>query len=127
MKVETDVTEAINATREILQNVVISLDSLSERVDKIESEIERIKDAQNELLGGLALQKRVQKFKEDYLGLELKPSAAEEIDWDSMKAYCSSCTKMVNIVEPTLNLKDKHATVRAKCKTCGAGVFRNLS
>ena len=127
MKVETEVTEAINATREIIQKVVISLDSLTERVDQIESEIERIKDAQNELLGGLALQKRVKKFKEEYLGQELKPSTAEEIDWDNMKAYCNSCTKMVNIIEPTLNLKDKHATVRAKCKTCGTSVFRNLS
>lgn len=127
MKVATDVTEAINATRDILQKVVISLDSLSERVDKIESDIGRIKDAQNELFGGLALTERVEKFKEDYLGLELKPSTAEEIDWDNMKAYCNGCTKMVNIIEPTLNLKDKHTIVRAKCKTCGTSVFRNLS
>ena len=127
MKVETEVTEAINATRDILQSVVISLDSLSERVDQIAAEIERIKDVQNELLGGMALYERVKKFKEEYLGQEIKPSTAEEIDWDNMKAYCNSCTKMVNITEPTLNSKADHVTVRAKCKTCGASVFRNLS
>jgi hypothetical protein len=127
MKASTEVAEAIDATREILQKVVISLDSLSERVDEIASEIGRIKDVQNELLGGLALYERVKIFKEDYLGLELKPSTAEEIDLDNMKAYCNNCTKMVNIIEPTSNLKDEHIIVRAKCKTCGTSVFRNLS
>ncbi|MFC1847697.1 hypothetical protein ACFLXV_00080 [Chloroflexota bacterium] len=127
MKASMEVAEAIDATREILQKVVISLDSLSERVDEIASEIGRIKDVQNELLGGLALYERVKIFKEDYLGLELKPSTAEEIDLDNMKAYCNNCTKMVNIIEPTSNLKDEHIIVRAKCMTCGTSVFRNLS
>lgn len=127
MKASTEVAEAIDATREILQKVVISLDGLSERVDEIAAEIGRIKDVQNELLGGLALYERVKKFKEDYLGLELKPSTAEEIDWDNMKAYCNNCTKMVNVIEPTSSLKDEHIIVRAKCKTCGTSVFRNLS
>jgi phage-related minor tail protein len=127
MKASTDVAEAIETMREILQKMVISLDSLSERVDGMAAEIERIKDAQNELLGGLALYERVKKFKEDYLGLELKPSTAQEIDWDNMKAYCNNCTKMVNIVEPTSTLKDEHIIVRAKCQTCGTSVLRNLS
>jgi len=127
MKASTEVAEAIDATREILQKVVISLDGLSERVDEIAAEIGRIKDVQNELLGGLALYERVKKFKEDYLGLELKPSTAEAIDWDNMKAYCNSCTKMVNVIEPTSSIKDEHIIVRAKCKTCGTSVFRNLS
>jgi septation ring formation regulator EzrA len=127
MKVSTEVAEAIDATREILQKVVISLDSLSERVDEIASEIGRIKDVQNELLGSLSLYERVKRFKEDYLGLELKPSTAEEIDWDNMKAYCNNCTKMVHIIEPTSTLKNGRMTVRAKCKICGTSVFRNSS
>jgi hypothetical protein len=127
MKASTEVAEAIDATREILQQVVISLDILSERIDDIAAEIGRIKDAQNKLLGDLALYERVKKFKDDYLGSELQPSTAEEIDSNKMKAYCNNCTKMVNVIEPTLNLKDEHIVVRAKCKACGTSVFRTMS
>ena len=127
MKASTDVAVAIDATREMLQQVIISLDSLSERVDEIAADIARIKDVQNELRGGLALYERVKKFKEEHFGVELKPSTAEEIDWGNVRAYCSNCTKMVSIVEPTSTLKDERIIVRAKCKTCGASVSRTLS
>ena len=127
MKASIEVAEAIDATREILQKVVISLDSLSERVDDIAAEIDRIKDALNKLLGELALYERVKKFKNDYLGSEIQPSTAEEIELKNMKAYCNNCTKMVNIIEPAFNLKDEHIVLRAKCKTCGTSVFRTMS
>ena len=125
MKESTEVTAAINATRDILQQVVILLESLSERVEEMVAELARIKDSQNELIAGLALYERVKRFKED-LGLELKPSIAEENDLDSMEAYCSNCTEMVPIIEPTSTLKDGRTIVRAKCKTCGTRVFRIL-
>jgi len=127
MKASIEVAVAIDAMRDMLQQVIISLDSLSERVDEIEADIGRIKDAQNKLLGELALYERVKRFKEDYLGSELEPSTAEEIDWDNIMAYCNNCTKMVNIIEPTSTVKDEHIIVRAKCKTCGANVLRELS
>jgi hypothetical protein len=127
MKASTEVAVAIDTTREMLQQVIISLDSLSARVDEMAADIARIKDVQNELRGGLALYERVKKFKEENFGVELKPSAAEGIDWDNVKAYCSNCTKMVSIVEPTSTLKDERIMVRAKCKICGAGVSRTLS
>ena len=126
MKGTTEVTEAINVTRDMLQHVIILLDNLTSRIEGIEAEIERIKDSQNELLAGLALYERVKKFKED-LGLEERPSVAEEKDWDNMEAYCSTCTRMVPVIEPVSTLKDGRTTVRAKCKTCGTQVFRTLS
>jgi len=127
MKATNEVAVAIDATREMLQQVVISLDSLSARVDEIAADIARIKDVQNELRGGMALYERVKKFKEERFGVELQPSATEQIDWASVRAYCSNCTEMVGIEEPTSTLKDGHIIVRAKCKTCGAAVSRTLS
>jgi hypothetical protein len=125
-KESTKVTAAIDATRDILQQVVILLESLSERVEEMAAELGRIKDSQNELLAGLALYERVKRFKEDFLGVELKPYIAEENDLDNMEAYCNNCIKMVHIIEPTSTLKDGRVTVWAKCKTCGTRVFRIL-
>jgi hypothetical protein len=127
MKIPTEVAEAIEANRDMLQLVVISLDGLSARVDEIAADIARMKDVQNELLGGLGFLQRVEGFKEEHFGVQLEPSTAEDIDWDSVTAYCSNCTRMVNIIEPTSSLKDERVTVRAKCKTCGAAVTRILS
>lgn len=126
MKQAAEVTEVINVTRDMLQHVIILLDGLTSRIERIEAEIGRIKDSQNELLAGLALYERVKKFKED-LGLEVEPPAAEEKDRDSMEAYCSTCTRMVPVVEPVSALRDGRTTIRAKCKTCGTQVFRTLS
>jgi len=127
MKASTDVVIAIDATREMLQQVIIALDSLSQRVDEMAADIARIKDVQNELRGGLALYERVKKLKEERFGVELKPSTAGEVDWAGVMAYCSNCTEMVRIVEPTSTLKDGRIVVRAKCETCGADVSRTLS
>ena len=126
MKISTEVTEAINTARDMLQKVIILLDNQSERIDEIAADIERLKDSQNELLAGLALYERVKKFKED-LGVEQKPPTAEVKDWDNMQAYCSKCTKMVPVIDPISHLKDGRTTVRAKCKACGTQVFRTLS
>lgn len=127
MKASTDVTDAINTTREILQHVVILIEGLSERVEEMADELARIKDAQNELMAGLALYERVKAFKEDFGLEEVKPPLTEEHNWDAMEAYCSSCTKMVPIVEPVSTSKNGRITVRAKCRTCGTNVFRTLS
>jgi hypothetical protein len=121
-----DSTEAINATRDMLQYLIILLENLTKRIEGIEEDMERVKDAQNELLAGLALYERVKKFKEDF-GLEEKPLISKEKGWDNMEAYCSTCTKMVPIIEPVSSLKDGRTTVRAKCKACGTQVFRTLS
>jgi len=127
MKASTEVTDAINASREILQKVVILIEGLSERVEEMADELARIKDAQNELMAGLALYERVKAFKEDFELEELKPPLTEEHNWDTMEAYCSSCTRMVPIVEPFSTSKNGRITVRAKCKNCGTNVFRTLS
>ena len=127
MKVPTEVTEAIEANRDMLQLVVISLDGLSARLDEIAADVARIKEVQNELRGGLALAHRVEDFKQEHFGARLEPSTADDIDWASVEAYCSSCTRMVHIVEPDSAVRDDYITVRAKCKACGESVSRTLS
>jgi hypothetical protein len=125
MKQAAEVNEVINVTRDMLQHVIILLDGLTSRIERIEAELGRIKDSQNELLAGLALYERVKKFKEDF-GLEEQTPAAE-VKPSNMQAYCSTCTRMVPVIEPVTTLKDGRTTVRAKCRTCGTQVFRTLS
>lgn len=126
-KEDTDVVAALDANRDMLQRVFILLEGLSERVEQVTTELDRIKESQNQLLAGLALQERVKRYKEDLLGLEVEPPVAEGSDLNNIEAFCNNCMKMVSIAEPVSTLKDGRLTVRGKCEACGTAVFRILS
>ena len=120
----TEVVAALDATRDMLQSVIILLEGLSERFEAMATDLDRIKDAQNQLLAGLALQERIKKFKEDLLGLEVKPPVAEGSDLNSVEAFCNNCMKMVPVADHLSTLKDGRLTLRGKCTVCGTPVFR---
>ena len=115
----------IEELRDTLQRVNSLLEAQSNRFEQVMNEIERVKDAQNEILAGLALYERGRRLKQE-LGLVEKPSKSQKSPWEGIEAYCRNCTKMVPIVEPRANMSDDHTTIYARCKYCKTMVVRTL-
>jgi hypothetical protein len=125
MEKSGQITEIIQELRDVLQHVNGLLEIQTNRFEQVMNEIERVKDAQNEILAGLALYERGRRLKQE-LGLAEKPSKSKKSPWEGIEAYCRNCTRMVPIVEPRANMSEDHTTVQAKCKTCGTMVIRTL-
>ena len=118
-------TEVMHDIRHILQQVVRILEVQSQRMSEVVSDLARVKDAQNQMLAGLALYERARRLKES-LSLEEKHSEPEEDPWQNIQAYCRNCTRMMPIIEPIATLLDDHTTIEAKCRNCGTKVIRTL-
>ena len=125
-KEDIEVVAALGANRDMLQRLVILMEGLSERVEEMMMDLARIKESQNQLFAGQALQERVKKVKEDLFGQEVELPAVKESDLGSMEAFCSKCIRMTPVAEPIATLKDGLMTVRGTCEVCGTIVFRIL-
>ena len=124
--------EKPKSTADLMQEVRVLLDRLvnlqnlqSKRIEDLMTELARVKEAQNEMLAGLALYERGQRLKESLVVGE-RVSEPEESTWQSVEAYCLNCMKMVPIIEPVSTFQDEHVTVRAKCRICARAVIRTL-
>ncbi len=125
METIAEMTEVVNDIRKLLQQVVSQVDEHKQRIEEVKREIATIKDAQNEILAGLALYERVRRLRES-LGVEEKPLEIDESAWVSVEAYCRNCTSMVPIIDARAAFIDEHTVVEAKCKNCGTMVVRTL-
>ena len=125
-KEDIEVVAALDATRDMLQRLVILMEGLSERVEEMMMDLARIKESQNQLFAGQALQERAKRVKDDLFGLEVELPEAKESDLGSMEAFCSNCIRMTPVAEPIATQKDGLLTVRGTCEVCGTIVFRIL-
>jgi hypothetical protein len=123
---QIDMVAALDANRDMLQRLVILMDGLSERVEEMMMDLARIKESQNQLLAGRALQERVKRVKEELFGLEVELPEGRESDLSNVEAFCSNCIRMTPVAEPIATMKDGLLTVRGTCGVCGAIVFRIL-
>ena len=125
METLAEMTGVINEMKGLLHQVVRQLDGYTQRIEDVMREIATIKDAQNEILAGLALYERVRRLKES-LGVEEKAVEIDQSTWNNVQAYCRNCTRMVPIIEPRAAFLDEHTVVEARCKNCGTMVVRTL-
>jgi hypothetical protein len=125
METMAEMAGVVNEMKGLLQHVVRQLDGYTQRIEEVMREIATIKDAQNEILAGLALYERVRRLKES-LGMEDKAVEIDKSTWNNVQAYCRNCTRMVDIIEPRAAFTDEHTVVEARCKNCGTMVVRTL-
>ena len=125
MATAKELTRELQEVRGNIEKMSRAVDSLSKRVEDVMTELARIKEAQNEVLAGLALWERGRRLKDD-LGLEQEPSGHEESPWDEIQAYCRNCMRVTHIREPSAVFDDGRTTIRAKCRNCGTMVIKTL-
>jgi len=102
--------DLMQEVRALLDHLVNMQNLQSKRIEDMMTELARVKEAQNEMLAGLALYERGQRLKVSLVAGE-RASEPEESTWQSVEAYCLNCMKMVPIIEPVSTFQDGHVTV----------------
>lgn len=126
METPRQMTDVMQGISDILEHVVRLLDAQSQRIEKVISELARIKESQNQILAGFSLHERARRLEEN-LGLEQKDSHVEGEPGDSIEVYCHNCLRKVPIIDPTVTSQYGRTVIEGNCKNCRTKVSRILS